>query len=104
MIRKDDLYDNPYYKKFLVEKNKIKERYPKEVFQIYETPHKQVKNTKEHQIMYREYLKELGDLMYKPDGLYQKFVWDTMSDSDKALMEAKASANFYGRKDNFNYY
>lgn len=104
MIKKDDYHDNEYYKKFFVQKNKIKETYPSSLFYI-PISGKQQPYTKEEQQMYKEYIKELADLMFKPKGWFQKFTWDIMSDSDKDEMERKTRGNNQGnRKSDFNYY
>ena len=104
MTRKDEYDDNPYYQQFLVEKNKIKERYPQELWQT-PTSYKSAKIfDKDLQVLWKQYLKEVGDLMFQPNGTFQDFVWDVMSESDKNLMAHKARTNKYGRSSEFNYY
>jgi len=97
MVKKDEYYDNPYYKKFLVEKNKIKEKYPKELFET-ATSRKDPIYSEESKLIWRQYLKELGNLMFKPKGLYQDFIWDIISESEKIYMETKARNGKQGRK------
>lgn len=105
MIKKDDYYDTPNYQKFLVEKNKIKERYPKELLDLPNSYKKGTIFDDEQKKLWKQYLKELCDLMFEPNGLYQQFVWDVMSESDKQKMETKSSGKGHGnRKTEFNYY
>lgn len=105
MTRKDEYDDNPYYQQFLVEKNKIKERYPQELWQT-PTSYKSAKIfDKELQLLWREYLKEVGDLILQPNGTFQEFVWDVMSETEKIYRETKANGKGHGnRQTDFNYY
>jgi len=105
MTRKDEYSDNKYYKKFLVQKNKIKQKYPPHLFEMPSSYNLMRKfKGSEEQLLWKQYIKELGDLMFQPNGWYQKFTWDIMSESDKELMDQKAKANTYGRTSTFNYY
>lgn len=96
----EERYDNKYYQKFNKEKQKIKEKYPAELFEI-PREYKNHYYPMEHRRLYREYLKEIGDLMYQKEGWYQKFIWDTLSDSDKAEFERKLKSL---NKEKFHYY
>ena len=81
--------ENKYYQKFNKQKQKIKSKYPEELFDIPAEYNKQTHYPLEHQRLYRKYLKEMGDLLHKKDGWHQKFVWDTISESDKEYYERK---------------
>ena len=105
MTRNDEYENNKYYKKFLKQKEKIKEKYPPHLFEI-PTSYSEMRKFKgsEEQLLWKQYIKELGDLMFQPNGWFQKFTWDVMSDSDKRDMMQRAKANTYGRTSQFNYY
>lgn len=81
--------DNKYWIRFNKEKQKIKSKYPAELFDIPAEYNKQKHYPLEHQRLYRKYLKEMGDLLHKKDGWYQKFIWDTVSESEKEHYERK---------------
>ena len=50
--------------------------------------------------LYQKYLKDIGDLLMKPDGNFQKFIWDIRSENDKLIQERQAR----GRKSSpYNY-
>lgn len=105
-INEDLLLENKYYKEFLKEKEKIKEKYPQD---LWDRPHGLKQNNKlkyNNHDLWREYIKELLDLMLKPNGTYQEFVWDNYSESEKNSMEAKARGRKQGgtRNTEFNYY
>ena len=78
--------DNKYWIRFNKEKQKIKSKYPAELFEI-PKEHKNHYYPIEHQRLYREYLKEMGDLIHKKEGWFQKFIWDTISESDRVIKE-----------------
>ena len=78
---------NKHWIRFNKQKQKIKSKYPEELFYIPAEYKKKEDYPLEHQRLYREYLKEMGDLIHKKEGWYQKFVWDTISESDKVLKE-----------------
>ena len=90
--------DNQNYQRFLKQKNKIKERYAEDIWNY------KVDRNNFNRKEYQKYLKEIVDLMYKPNSNYQKFLWDIISPSDKKKMDSLANANHYGRKNEFNYY
>ena len=81
--------ENKYYQKFNKQKQKIRDKYPKELFEIPSAYKRRDDYPLEQQRMFRMYLKEVGDLMHQKEGWYQKFIWDTISDSDKVEIERK---------------
>ena len=97
--------ENKYYKKYLKQKEKIQSKYPNVIVgegeaRIVEglVRGKRVYTTEERN-KHRKYLKELGDLMYKKGGWFQKFIWDSISVSEKIEMEKKATGKpFYHTK------
>lgn len=93
----DMLLENKYYERYNKEKQKIKDKYPED---LWYRPIGQARNRKlnyNNHHLWKEYIKEIAELMLKPNGWYQKFVWDTYSDSDKALMEQKARGVGWGK-------
>lgn len=98
-VNEDLLLKNQYYQKYLKQKKEIQSRYPQE---MWEYP---LSRTKYNREMWKQYLKEIGDLMYTKEGWFQQFIWDSYSESDKELMERKARSNKQGvRLTDFNYY
>lgn len=80
---------NKFYKKYELQKEDIKKKYPRTIF----TDDLGVNPTygsSEERRLYNEYLKEIGDLLFKPNGYYQQFIWDTMPENEKLVMERRA--------------
>lgn len=98
MIPSEEHINNENYQQFLKRKEEIKSRYPDEMWL---KPNS--KNNYDRD-MWLQYLKEIADLMYEKEGFYQNFIWDIIPVHERQAMEARAKANTYGRKDNFNYY
>jgi len=93
-------YENEHYKVYFKEKQEIQEKYPRWVSEDI------TKQNREYdRKVWLEYLKEIADLMLRPNGDFQKYVWDTISESDREVMERNSRASMQGgRKSNFNYY
>ena len=92
---------NKYFLKYSEQRDKIREKY-EDLFWIDRAgnPAKNArKYTEQDHKRYKKYLKEMGDLMFKPNGWFQKFYWDALSEQDKEIMERKAR----GRKNTSNY-
>lgn len=101
----DMLMENEYYKKYYEQKQKIKERYPQDLWERPNGSKNALNKNYNNHHLWKQYIKEICDLMHEKEGWYQKFIWDTYSDSDKALMEQKARGNQKGnRLTDFNYY
>lgn len=81
--------ENKYYKKYIIQKEKIVKKYPDLIDNSPPRPGRVVEppQTVKERNRYRKYLKEIGDLLMKPGGNYQKFVWDIMSEGDKIIQE-----------------
>jgi hypothetical protein len=76
-----ELLDNENYNNFHNQKKQIQAKYDERLLHWLSPTTKQPKHLKQWYIeegykQWREYLKEMGDLMLKPDSDYQKFVWD----------------------------
>jgi hypothetical protein len=87
--------ENKYYKKYEVERDKIKEKYKDIIVGNVSYAGKPPKGgyppyTDKERNKHRKYLKELGDLMYKSNGNFQKFIWDDLSQVDKEARERTA--------------
>jgi len=93
-------YENEHYKVYFKEKQEIQEKYPRWVSEDI------TKQNREYdRKVWLEYLKEIADLMLRPNGDFQKYVWDTISESDREVMERNSRPSMQGgRKSNFNYY
>lgn len=82
-MKNTEVHYNQYYKRYLERKNKIKEKYPKELF-FYAQGHAYKEEYIENQQqLYKQYIKEIADLLFEKEGVFQKFVWDNLSEADK---------------------
>jgi hypothetical protein len=75
-----EMLQNPWYQIYYEKKQELLQRYP---------PIKQ--RTREEQF---SYMKEICDMMWEPDGPFQQFLWDIMSEQEKLEQSRRAS----GRK------
>jgi len=96
-----ELLKDKNYSKYNDRKQKIKEKYSEDIFpnHIPEgfSVHPRIHPTDKQRKEYLKYLKEIGDLLLKPKGDYQKFCWDYLtSQGKKKIMENKAKGNVYG--------
>jgi len=84
---------NKYYKKYKVKRDKIKEKYSDILVGNYSPPgpppKAPINYSKEERDRYKQYLKEMADLLFKPNGLYQKFVWDTIGEHEQLIRDRK---------------
>ena len=99
-VNEDMLLENKYYKRYNKQKQKIKDKYHED---LWNRPIGLARNRKlnyDNHHLWQEYIKEVAQLMLTPNGWYQKFVWDTYSDSDKAQMEIKARGLGWGKNTN----
>lgn len=102
----DPIYEyksNPYYIEFIKEKELLKQNYPPHLFHIEGTSgraKKYIKKLNQEYIdsgdrnLHQQYLKELLDLIFKPDGNYQQFTWDIMGEVEKLEMERIARGRY----------
>ena len=90
----DMLMENEYYKKYYEQKQKIKERYPQDLWERPNGSKNALNKNYNNHHLWKEYIKEIADLLLQPNGDYQKFSWEVLiSDSDKVVMEQKARGN-----------
>lgn len=90
-----ELLSHEDYFKYNEKKQKIIAKYPEEMFPNYIEEGKIFYSkegiTEEQRILWNKYLKEICDLIFKPNGHYQKFSWDYLTPThEKERMEAKA--------------
>lgn len=76
-----EMLENKYYKRYWKNKQKIKSKYGN-IFTTHGNRLQKGRSVEEMKL-WRKYLTELGDEMFKPNGHYHKFVWDTMAQSMK---------------------
>lgn len=91
---------NEWYKKFELQKEELKKKYPQDIFLDSENNETVLKNKEylksNNHKLFKEYIKELTDLMFEPNGNFQQMVWDTMAEVDKLEMERKARGHLWG--------
>lgn len=72
---------NKHYQRYLKRKIKIKSKYDDNLTNA------RIKNYNKEE--WAKYLKEIGDLITKPNGAFQKYVWDTLSTVERQNRERK---------------
>ena len=89
---RESLIQNKNYKRYDEKKQKLKNKYPQEVFELEPTgrpPLEYIRYSEKERKLHKDYLKKVADLLFEPSGDYQKFSWDIMSTQDKILQERK---------------
>jgi len=89
------------YIRYRKKKMKLKSKYSEDIFPNYNIARgvSKSKPTEKQIKQYRKYLKEVGDLIFKPGGDYQKFCWDILiSKSDKDIQLRKSRGSKYTAK------
>jgi|TARA_R110002126_G_C10265563_1_gene483500 hypothetical protein len=76
------------YRKYKIQKDKLKAKYPPTLFAKggFNNRTKELATDKERKL-YKEYIEKLMDIILKPNSHYQKYIWDTLSPSQKAFRE-----------------
>lgn len=103
----DPVYDyknNPHYIKFTQQKEDIKKKYPPHLFHIEVTSGRTKKyieilnqeyiNNGDREL-HKKYLNELADLIFQPEGEYQKLTWDMIGEVEQLEMERRARGRLY---------
>jgi hypothetical protein len=94
-----DYKNNPNYIKFIQQKEEIKKKYPPEIFLTdYNNSGRRPKHIEalnkeyvhKHRSLHKEYLKELADLIFQPNGSFQELTWDMIGEVEQLEMERKA--------------
>jgi len=82
------------YLRYSKKKDKIKAKYSEDCFPSWVPDGRKFithQGTKEQRQKYQEYLKEVCDLIFEPNGDYQKFVWDFLTPQyEKTQQEFRA--------------
>jgi len=76
-------FDNEHYQEYLLQKEKLKQKYDKDMFIGNGDTIRNVKATEKHNIDYRRYVSQLMDIICKPNSPYQKFVWETLPEYER---------------------
>lgn len=87
--------ENENYKKYLIQKEEIKKKYPSHIF---EQPGSRIPSKKVFQQyidsgdreLHQQYLKELADLIFEPNGNFQHMVWDIIPETELIEMERRS--------------
>ena len=91
-INNPEIYlKNKYYIKYRKQRQKIVDKYKDDICLNHTKsgPRPYLNYNDKERKLYHKYLKEIGDLLFKPNGNYQKFVWETKSPSDKLIAERR---------------
>lgn len=87
----EELKENKNYLKYWKKKQKIKEKYPQELWNRPNGSKNALNKNYNNHHLWKEYIKEIADLLLEPNGDYQKFSWEVLiSDSNKEIMAQKA--------------
>lgn len=81
------------YLRYWEKKQEIKSKYPEDCFPNYTkgVGYALKSATEEQREQYKEYLKDIGDLLFEPNGDYQKFVWDELiPPGEREIQERRA--------------
>jgi len=88
-----DYKENKYFIEYAKERDLIKEKYKDIIVGNTWKPGPLPKNYKRYtdaeRNRYRKYLNEMGNLLFKKNGSFQKFLWDDLSEADKLAQERK---------------
>lgn len=85
---------NKNYKLYEKQKDKLKAKYPPTLFAKLGTNNRyKVNATDEERELFKEYIGKLMDIINKPNSYYQKYLWDTLSASEKIFREAKINGS-----------
>ncbi|QDP58517.1 MAG: hypothetical protein Unbinned175contig1000_13 [Prokaryotic dsDNA virus sp.] len=74
--------DNKHYQRYLKKKMKIRAKYGENLT----NPRAKNYNKEEWQ----KYLREIGDLVFQPNGWFQRYMWETLTEVEKQNRERKA--------------
>jgi len=75
----DDL-NNKWYKKYLLQKEKLKKKYNPKIFKDEQKfrDSRDKNGIDKDNVQYKKYISELMDIICKADSPYQMFLWDTL--------------------------
>ena len=91
VISLEELKENKDYLKYWEKKQKIKEKYPQELWNRPSGSKNTLNKNYNNHHLWKEYLKEIADLLLEPNGDYQKFSWEELiPPGERKIMEYKA--------------
>ena len=99
--QRKSLMQNVNYQNYDKKKQELKKKYPEKVFEIEPTGRPRldcIRYEEKERELHKDYLRNIATLLMEPNGDYQKYSWDTISEFDKVVMERKTR----GRK-NYKY-
>ena len=84
----ENFLDNKHYLKYKKQKQKIVDKHPNITFYRNTTgPSSKYIWTEDEKKEWRSYIKQIADLLLKPNGEFQKFFWDVEPDTTKSKRE-----------------
>lgn len=94
--KKEHLMTNQNYRNYNKKKEKLINKYPSNLFAKPSSGPKPEDYPQEQRDNWKNWCKDILDLMFEPDGDFQKFTWDILSEQEKLSRERKSR----GRKIN----
>ena len=86
---RESLIQNKNYKRYDDKKQLLKNKYDKQLFISSSPGRGEIPYSDSERKEYKEYLEKICSMLIEPNGDYQKFTWDIMSQQDKILQERK---------------
>lgn len=94
ILEEEGLETNLNYRKYKEQKDKIKSKYPSEIWKYQGAGRSKISYHNEYlnnyHPLYKEYIKEILNLMLTPDSDFQKFTWDIIPDYELEIMKRRA--------------
>jgi hypothetical protein len=78
--------DNKHYQRYLKKKMKVRAKYDENL------TNPRAKNYNKEE--WAKYLKEIGDLVFQPNGWFQKYMWETLTEVEKQNRERKTRQSY----------
>ena len=86
---RESLIQNKNYKRYDDKKQLLKNKYDKQLFISSSPGRGEIPYSDSERKEHKEYLEKICSMLIEPNGDYQKFTWDIMSQQDKILQERK---------------
>tara|TARA_R110000765_G_scaffold385142_2_gene476945 strand:- start:1074 stop:1397 length:324 start_codon:yes stop_codon:yes gene_type:complete len=75
--------ENKHYKKYIIQKEKLKAKYPSSLFERGDQGRCMIRTNPEEQLLWNSYIKKLLDIIFKNNGHFQRFLWDVLPEQEK---------------------
>lgn len=102
-LEEEGLETNENYKKYKEQKDKIKSKYPSEFWNYPDSGRTNSSFTDDYidnyHPLYKEYIKEIAELMLTPNSDFQEFIWDILPEYELQKREMRIR----GRKNKSNF-